>query len=235
MPDQPKILLAEDHQNLGFLTKELLEFQGYGVAWCKDGHQAWELFLTQSFDVCLIDVMMPVMDGFELAEKIRSRDAHIPILFLTARSLIEDKRRGFQVGADDYLIKPFEEEELLLRVKALLKRNPLPKTQQDGIVLGAFRFFPALLKVTLGDQHWKLTEKENRVLAHLAQHANHLVKRETILETIWGENDYFLGRSLDVFISRLRKILKADPRIQIENVFGVGFILHLPALPAEYT
>lgn len=233
MPDNCRILLAEDHPHLGFLTKELLENQGYFVELCVNGQKAWNAFLSQKFDLCIADVMMPVMDGFELAEKIRSKDTRIPILFLTARSLMEDKRKGFQLGADDYLVKPFEEEELVLRVQALLKRNQVEKPQQELIELGAFTFYPEKQKVTLGNQQWKLTEKENRVLAHLALHADQLVKRETILETIWGENDYFLGRSLDVFISRLRKILKSDPRVQIENVFSVGFILHLPSLPTD--
>lgn len=222
-----RILLAEDDLNLGVLLLDYLEGEGFEVKLCKDGELALKAFQQQSFDLCLLDVMMPRMDGFTLADEIRKRDAQIPFIFITALSMKEDKLKGYKLGADDFICKPFDEEELLWKIKAVLRRLPQEpaKSQEELIPLGNYTFDYRNQLLTLGTQQKRMTEKESEVLHYLCKHANRVLKREEILKDLWGENDYFLGRSLDVFITKIRKYLKEDPALRIENVFGVGFIL----------
>ena len=222
MPDIT-ILFAEDDHNLGFVTKEGLEEAGYDVIWCKNGEEAWKAFGGQN--LCLIDIMMPKMDGFTLAEKIREKDELTPILFLTAKSLEEDRLRGFEIGGDDYISKPFSMQELVYRLQVFLRRTGEQDNANDEFDFGNCQFdFQNLLLIVSGHTQ-SLTQREGELLNLLLANKNQLVKREEILEKIWGENDYFMGRSLDVFVSRLRKYLKSDSAVEIKNHHGVGFVL----------
>jgi DNA-binding response OmpR family regulator len=222
------ILLVEDDLNLGVLLVDYLETEGFNVKLCKDGEQAVKMFHTNQYSLCLLDVMLPKMDGFTLAKEIRSRDINIPIVFITAKSLKEDKLRGYDIGADDYISKPFDEEELLWKIKALVRRVPLEKKNApiEIITLGKYLFDYNNQSLTIAGKTKRITEKESDILRFLCLHQNKVVKREDLLKEIWGENDYFLGRSLDVFITKMRKYLKDDPSLNIENIFGVGFILN---------
>lgn len=231
MNKKPLILLVEDDANLGFVVKDNLEYRGFEVCLCEDGLSGYEAFCEHHFDLCLLDVMMPKEDGFSLASKIRSRNKQVPILFLTARQMKEDKIAGFSLGADDYITKPFSMEELVLRMKVFLKRSgkssdPVP----DHIAIGAYTFDHANLNLVHPDTEKKLTRREADLLRLLCDHAGNTVKREDILKTVWGNDDYFAGRSMDVFISRLRKYLSFDPSIEIVNYHGVGFRLLVKAL-----
>jgi len=217
-----RILFAEDDRNLGFVTKEGLEEAGFEVIWCKNGEEAWQAF--GKHDLCLIDLMMPKMDGFTLAEKIREKDEFTPILFLTAKSREEDRLRGFEIGGDDYISKPFSMQELVYRLEVFLKRTGDRQEDSNDFEFGDCCFDFKNLLLTVSDQTHSLTQREGDLLALLIASKNQLVKREEILEKIWGENDYFMGRSLDVFISRLRKYLKTDTKIEIKNHHGVGFV-----------
>lgn len=223
------VLIVEDDIHLGFLLMEFLEGENFKVKLCRDGVSGFSSFKKESFDICILDVMLPEMDGFDLARKIKNIDQQTPFLFLTARSMKEDKLQGFSVGAEDFITKPFDEQELLCRLKVILRRN---KKRNDK---------PARLQFTIGDYFFdyarqelcykgtptRITEKENEVLRLLCLNKNQILKREEAVEQIYGKKDYFLGRSFDVFISRIRKMLKNDPRISIENVFKVGFILNI--------
>lgn len=224
------ILLAEDDLNLGVLLVDYLETEGFHVKLCKDGELALKVFKSQSFDLCLLDVMMPKMDGFTLAKEIRQRDKTIPILFITAKSLKEDKLKGYGLGADDYITKPFDEEEMLWKIKAVVRR--IPENTNNGkskiISIGHYLFDVTNQCLIINGKVKRITEKESGILDYLSEHRNRIVKREDLLKELWGENDYFLGRSLDVFITKIRKYLKEDPEISIENVFGVGFIFNVP-------
>lgn len=225
-----KILLAEDDLNLGILLVDYLETEGFDVKLCRNGHSALNAFQRNSFDLCLLDIMMPQMDGFSLAKKIRTQNKQIPILFITAKSLKEDKLKGYLLGADDYITKPFDEEELLWKIKAITRRlSTLPTQKPTTIVaIGRYTFDVYNQSLIFKNHHRRITEKESSILKYLFDHQNNLIKRENMLLDLWGENDYFLGRSLDVFISKIRKYLKEDPRLSIENVFGVGFIFNVP-------
>jgi DNA-binding response OmpR family regulator len=225
-----KLLLAEDDLNLGVLLVDYLETEGFDVKLCKDGELALKTFLTHSFDLCLLDVMMPKMDGFTLAKAIREKNKKMPVIFITAKSLKEDKLKGYGLGADDYITKPFDEEELLWKIKAVIRRMPENYSAERNalITIGLYAFDFSNQSLTLGGKTKRITEKESEILKYLADHPNHLIKREEMLKELWGENDYFLGRSLDVFITKIRKYLKDDPDITIENVFGVGFIFNIP-------
>jgi len=224
-----KILLAEDDTNLGFLLLEFLEANGFDVKLYRDGVSSLKGFHSYSFDFCILDVMMPVMDGFTLAEKIRNQNKTIPIIFLTARSMKEDKMRGFQIGIDDYITKPFDEDELLFRIQSILKRvNSEPEEKQTQFYsLGKIKFDVDNQELIIGTESKRLTSKETKILALLAESKNNIVKREDIMMKIWGETDYFIGRSLDVFISKLRKHLQDEPQIKIETIPTVGVILSL--------
>lgn len=221
------ILLAEDDENLGFMIEDNLQSLGHDVKWCKDGIQAIKEFQQGSFEICVLDVMMPKMDGFELASKIREEDDIVPILFLTAKSQEEDRLSGFEVGGDDYVTKPFSMKELEYRINVFLRRNltSIKPASSSKTNFGNSSFDENNLVYTHKDQKHSLTQMEGNLLSLLIQNKNQLIKREFILETIWGENDYFKGRSLDVFITRLRKYLKHDDTLEIRNHHGVGFSL----------
>jgi DNA-binding response OmpR family regulator len=225
-----KILLAEDDLNLGLLIVDYLEAEGFAVKLCKDGEIALKTFQSNQFDLCLFDVMMPQLDGFSLAKAIRIKDKKIPFIFITAKSLKEDKLKGYEVGADDYITKPFDEEELLWKIKAVIRR--LPENNSEGkteiILIGKYIFDFNNQSLSIGGKTKRITEKESDILRFLFGHRNKIIKREELLKDLWGENDYFLGRSLDVFITKIRKYLKQDPNLSIENVFGVGFIFNVP-------
>lgn len=222
-----KILYVEDDLSLSFVTRDQLEKRDYQVFSCENGKQAYEVFNKQIFDLCILDVMLPEMDGFQLAKKIRAKNKHVPIIFLTARSMQEDKIEGLKLGADDYLTKPFNIEELCLKIEIFLKRKQISQQIKDSYTIGNYHLDVKEQKLSLGEQERKLTIKETKLLSLLIQKVNTLTKRENILISLWGKNDYFLGRSLDVFISRLRKYLKEDDSICIENIRGVGFKLNI--------
>ncbi len=223
-----KILLVEDDTTMGFLLVEFLESNGFDVKLYKDGIQGLNAFGNYSFDFCILDVMLPGLDGFSIAEKIRESDSKVPIIFLTAKTLKEDKIKGFNLGVDDYIVKPFDEDELLCRIKAILARCDNDFNQvicPDNFNIGSFLFDYKNQQLKKDGDSKRLTLKENEVLKMLALSKNQLVKREDILNDLWGDNDYFNSRSLDVFIAKLRKYLKADSTIIIENVPTVGFVL----------
>lgn len=222
------VLLVEDDQNLGFVTSEELKNKGYHVVWAKDGVEGYEVFHSSKFSICLIDVMMPKKDGFTLAREIKNIDPEIPIFFLTARSLDEDKITGLSIGADDYITKPFTIDEIDLRIKNLFKRiNKVSEeaSEKDVYQIGKYSFnFPDQM-LMLGGESKKLTKKEAALLRLLCIHQDQVLERNTILRIIWGSDDYFLGRSMDVFITKLRKYLNEDSNIEIINIHGVGFKL----------
>lgn len=223
-----RLLLAEDDFNLGSLLQDYLEMEGFEVKLCRDGEEALEAFKEKLFDLCIFDVMMPKKDGFSLAREIRTNNKTIPILFLTAKSLIDDKIHGFKLGADDYITKPFNEEELVYRIKAILKRNTIsvPSEIEDTIFkIGKYTFDYSLQLLEIDGDERRITARESEILKLLYLKKNNILRREEALIAIWGENDYFHGRSFDVFITKLRKYLKKDTNIKIENVHGVGFML----------
>jgi|WetSurMetagenome_2_1015567.scaffolds.fasta_scaffold11962_4 DNA-binding response OmpR family regulator len=221
------ILYVEDDETLGYITRDNLEMHGFTVIHCSNGVDALESFRTHEISICLLDIMLPLMDGFEVARQIRSMDIHVPILFLTARSLKEDKIEGLRLGADDYIVKPFSIEELLLKIGIFLKRSKVNAADNANPVckLGQFLFDRNNQMLTTGSEEIRLTQREAELLALFIQHANHVVKKEDILMHVWFDQNSVYGRSLDVFISRLRKILEADPAIKIENIHGVGYRL----------
>ena len=229
--DKLNILLAEDDLNLGTLLLDYLETEGFLVKLCKDGELALKAFDSHAFDLCLLDVMMPKMDGFSLAKAIRSKDKKIPLIFITAKSLKADKTKGYALEADDYITKPFDEEELLWKIKALIRRMPENKNEgkTEVVSIGKYLFDFHNQSLAIAGKTKRITEKENDILHYLCGHPNLVIKREDLLKDLWGENDYFFGRSLDVFITKIRKYLKEDPDLSIENVFGVGFIFNIPA------
>jgi DNA-binding response OmpR family regulator len=223
----PKILYAEDDPTLRFITKENLERKGYQVVDCKDGKSGLECFKEKQPDICILDVMMPEIDGFTLARKIRENNQDVPILFVTAKSMKEDRIEGLMLGADDYIVKPFSVEELILKIEIFLRRSKkISSPSSSGILeLGKLKIDVDNLILKGQDGDVILTQREADLLAYFSRNRNRLLSRETILESLWGENDYFMGRSLDVFISKLRKYIKSDPGLSIENRHGIGFIL----------
>ncbi len=229
MSEKSKILLVEDDANLGFVIKDNLENANYIVELAEDGEAALKVFHSKSFDMCIFDIMLPKKDGFSLAEDVRKINKEIPIIFLTAKTMKEDKIKGFHLGADDYITKPFSIEELILRVEVILKRSKkqsLSQTSSEEILqLAGFTFDIRNLVLIFKDKSQNLTLKEAELLRLLVVNKNKVLGRETILNLIWGDDDYFTGRSLDVFISRLRKYLKLEPSIEIVNIHGVGFKL----------
>ncbi|HET6544609.1 MAG TPA: response regulator transcription factor [Chryseolinea sp.] len=221
-----KILLVEDDPSLGFVIKDNLTLKGYDVTLCKDGEEGERSFLNNSYNLCIFDVMLPKKDGFSLARSVRKKSATVPILFLTAKSMIEDKLEGFGTGADDYITKPFSLEELLCRIEVFLRRAPLiSHIEQKIVFLGQYEFDFSNLTLKTRSAEKTLTQKEAEVLRLLYQNRERVLKREEILKQVWGDDDYFMGRSMDVFISKLRKYLKEDPSVQIVNYHGVGFKL----------
>ncbi|MBO9584119.1 MAG: response regulator transcription factor [Flavobacterium sp.] len=219
-----KILYAEDDETLAFLTKDNLEQNNYEVIHCSDGKSALKIFEEEEFDICIFDIMMPKMDGFELAEAVRKIDINVPIIFLSAKTLKEDRIKGLRLGADDYLVKPFSIEELLLKIEIFLKRSqkniPPVKTIYE---VGKYQFDTKNFILFNDEEKVGLTQREAELLKLFLDHKNSVLKREQILTSLWGTDDYFMGRSLDVFISRLRKILANEQGISIENLHGIGF------------
>ena len=219
-----KVLLAEDDMSLGYVIKDNLQDAGYEVVLCPDGQTAIEKFDKTQYDICLLDVMMPNKDGFTVARKIRQQSDMVPILFLTAKSMEEDKIKGFLTGADDYITKPFSMQELLLRMDVFIRRSR--KLHADNVQeysIGKMKFSYTDLKLHTPAETFTLTQKEADLLKFLCEHANHILKRDEVLLNVWGKDDYFLGRSMDVFMTKLRKYFKADPNIILETIHGVGF------------
>ncbi len=220
-----KVLLAEDDFDFADVLKQYLELYNYQITWAKNGEEALLLFQKETFDICVFDVMMPKMDGFTLAEKIIDINPETPFVFLTARKLKEDKLKGLQLGADDYIVKPFEADELVLRLNNILKRGE-QKNQTtisvDEITIGNYIFDPNRLELKLGNHTQRLTEKEVALIIFFLKNKNQLIKRNDILQSIWGNDDFFSGRSMDVFISRIRKYFSNDNRITIESIRNVG-------------
>ena len=225
------LLLVEDDPNLGSLLAQYLTAKGYAVEHRTDGQQGWEAYRKGKFDLLVLDVMMPVKDGFTLAREIRQKDDEVPIIFLTAKSMKQDTIAGFQSGGDDYLTKPFSMEELLLRIAAVLRRTRGPEQSEEQIkeqVLGEFRFDPRKQLLVHPAEERKLTTKESELLRLLCANRNGLLQRSAALKEIWGEDNYFNGRSMDVYIAKLRKYLKDDPAVEIINIHGKGFRLLAP-------
>jgi DNA-binding response OmpR family regulator len=224
-----KILLVEDDANLGMVIKDNLEDLGYKVNLCDDGKLGLQSFYENKVDLCIFDVMLPKKDGFSLAEEIRKTDQKTPIVFLTAKSLQEDRIKGFKIGADDYVTKPFSMEEFALRIEAILKRSMEKESieERSEFILGNYVFSYANLTLTTNNNIQSLTRKEAEILKLLCININEVLKREIVLNIVWGNDDYFLGRSMDVFITKLRKYLKEDPNIKIVNIHGVGFKLEV--------
>ena len=223
MADQ--ILYVEDDETLAFLTQDALTENGYQVHHFMDGANALKAFKKEAFDLCVIDVMLPIMDGFSLAEELRSLNTQVPIIFVTAKSMKEDKIKGLTIGADDYITKPFSIEELILKINVFLKRRFI-RTDLDSVVsIGQCAFDFKNLTIDHKNQKIKLTQREGELMQQLYVNKNAVVSRKDLLERVWGKEDYFLGRSMDVFISRLRKYIKSDDNLVIENVHGVGFRL----------
>ncbi len=218
------ILLVEDDPSLGFLMTDFLASKGFEITLCKDGLSGWNAFNSESFQFAILDVMLPEMDGFTLAKKIRDKQSDIPIIFVTARSMKEDKIRGFNLGVDDYITKPFDEDELFCRIQAILNRVD---TKGEKIQIGMYTYEYPNQCLCLSNECRRLTQRENEVIYLLILNSGQIVKREMILNTIWGNNDYFSGRSLDVYISKLRKYLQDDPSIVIENIPKVGFLFQI--------
>ena len=219
-----KVLLAEDDMSLGYVIKDNLQDAGYEVVLCPDGQTAIEKFDKTQYDICLLDVMMPNKDGFTVARKIRQQSDMVPILFLTAKSMEEDKVKGFLTGADDYITKPFSMQELLLRMDVFIRRSrKLHADLVQAFSIGQMKFSYTDLKLHTSTEIFTLTQKEADLLKFLCEHANHILKRDEVLLNVWGKDDYFLGRSMDVFMTKLRKYFKADPNIILETIHGVGF------------
>ena len=220
-----KVLLAEDEIALGMIIQESLESRDFKVNLCADGQKAWEEYQRSKPDVLVLDVMMPKKDGFSLAEQIRKNDPYTPIIFLTSKSQTEDVVKGFGLGANDYIRKPFSMEELIVRIKAQLDRLRVRQNQSDWIEIGMYSFHPIKQILKFGTKENSLTAREASLLQILVEHANEVTDRSLILSQIWGSDDFFNARSMDVFITKLRKKLKEDPQIQLLNIRGFGYKL----------
>lgn len=228
MKKKINVLLCEDDPNLGILLKDYLNAKGFETELATDGQEGSKAFKRGSFDFIILDVMMPIKDGFTLAEEIRQEDKHVPIIFLTAKSMKDDTLQGFKSGADDYMTKPFSMEELLVRMNAILRRtSALPEQDEKAIIqnVGEYLFDYNKQRLTRLDQEIKLTTKENELLYLLCKHKNGIMERTYALKAIWGDDNYFNGRSMDVYVAKLRKHLKDDPGVEIINVHGRGFKL----------
>ncbi len=222
-----RILYVEDDVYLSFVTKDNLELKGYQITCCENGEEALKTFQSGEFSLCILDVMLPKMDGFTLAKKIRESNKDIPILFLTAKSLKEDKIKGLTIGGDDYIVKPFSIEELILKIEIFLKRSKVTSTNhyEPVIKIGQYILDTEKYILHFNNDQKRLTSREAELLKFFISNKNKTVSREEILNNVWGDDSYFVSRTLDVFISRLRKYLKKDPSIQIKNIHSVGYIL----------
>ncbi len=229
MEEKIRILLCEDDENLGMLLREYLQAKGFSADLYPDGDAGYKAFITNKYDLCVLDVMMPEKDGFQVAQEIRNVNADVPIIFLSARALKEDILSGFKIGADDYITKPFSMEELVFRIEAILRRV---KGKRDKDItmyrLGKFTFDTQKQTLIVGDKSTKLTTKESELLSLLCAHANEILERNYALKTIWIDDNYFNARSMDVYITKLRKHLREDPSIEIINIHGKGYKLIAP-------
>ena len=229
MEETVKILLCEDDENLGMLLREYLLTKGFDTTLCPDGEAGFKEFSKNKFDIAVLDVMMPKKDGFTLAQEIRQQNVDMPIVFLTAKTLKEDILEGFKIGADDYITKPFSMEELVFRIEAILRRVRGKKNKESSVYhIGRFTFDTQKQLLTINGEQTKLTTKENELLALLCAHANEILQRDFALKTIWIDDNYFNARSMDVYITKLRKHLKEDPQIEIINIHGKGYKLIVP-------
>lgn len=229
MEEKLKILLCEDDENLGMLLREYLQAKGYDTELCVDGEAGYKAFLKDKYDLCVLDVMMPKKDGFSLAKDIRQNNQEVPIIFLTAKTLKEDILEGFKIGADDYLTKPFSMEELTFRIEAVLRRvNGQKRKDRTVYKIGSFTFDTQKQILSRGEEQTKLTTKESELLSLLCAHANEILQRDFALKTIWIDDNYFNARSMDVYITKLRKHLKSDENVEIINIHGKGYKLIAP-------
>ncbi|KAA6324049.1 Transcriptional regulatory protein YycF [termite gut metagenome] len=229
MEEKLNILLCEDDENLGMLLREYLQAKGYVAELCADGEAGHKAFMKNKYDLCVFDVMMPQKDGLTLAQEVRAINAEIPIIFLTAKTLKEDILEGFKIGADDYITKPFSMEELTFRIEAILRRVRGKKNKENTTYqIGRFTFDTQKQILSIDDKQTKLTTKESELLALLCAHANEILQREFALKTIWIDDNYFNARSMDVYITKLRKHLKDDESIEIINIHGKGYKLIMP-------
>ena len=229
MDEKKKILLCEDDENLGMLLREYLQAKGYETTLCPDGEAGYRAFMRDKFDICVLDVMMPKKDGFSLAKDIRLNSEETPIIFLTAKTLKDDILEGFKIGADDYITKPFSMEELTMRIEAILRRMRVRKNRDRSVYqIGSYTFDTQKQTLTRGDVSEKLTTKESELLGLLCANMNDILQREFALKTIWIDDNYFNARSMDVYITKLRKHLKQDPTVEIINIHGKGYKLITP-------
>ena len=232
--DKLRILLCEDDENLGMLLREYVQAKGYICDLFGDGDAGYKAYLKGRYDFCILDVMMPKKDGFTMAQEIRSINSDIPIIFLTAKSLKEDILEGFKIGGDDYITKPFSMEELLFRIEAILRRVKGKKGKEITMYkIGKFTFDTQKQVLMIDDTATKLTTKESELLSLLCAHVNEILERNFALKTIWIDDNYFNARSMDVYITKLRKHLKADPSIEIINIHGKGYKLIAPEIEAK--
>ncbi len=224
--DEYKLLLVEDDDALGYLLTEYLKMKNFSIIWVKNGNDALSILSKQPFDLCILDVMMPDMDGFKLAENIKQKNITIPFLFLTARSLKIDLLKGYSLGAIDYIRKPIDEEELVVRLNSLLSiLKNTDKNEEEIHKIGNYIYSPSTYELKIHDEKRQLTARESELLLYLWKHKNNICRHKDILNTLWGKNDYFNRKSLNVFITRLRKYLSKDNSIKIENIHNQGFIL----------
>ncbi len=222
------IFLVEDDLSFGAVLKSYLEINDYHVTWVDDGKYAVDKFMSGKFHICILDVMLPNVDGFSIGKQIRALDKHVPMVFLTAKALKEDILKGYNLGADDYITKPFDTEVLLCKISAIIKRQPAnPVSDEILFTVGSYRFDSKLRQIERGDNIQKLSPKESDLLKLLCQHKNELLPREIALRKIWGDDGYFTARSMDVFLTKLRKYLADDPNIEIKNIHGSGFSLDI--------
>lgn len=228
MTAKQHIFLVEDDLSFGSVLKSYLELNEYGVTWVDDGKYAVNKFKNGSYHICILDVMLPNVDGFTIGREIRQLDKDIPIVFLTAKALKDDILKGYNVGADDYITKPFDTEVLLCKIQAIIKRQSTqPENENIHFTIGAYEFDSKLRSISRNGAKQKLSPKEADLLKLLCQNKNELLSRETALRKIWGEDGYFTARSMDVFITKLRKFLREDPNIEIKNIHGSGFLLEV--------
>ena len=229
MKEYPRILYVEDDPTLGFVTQDNLNRRGYNVMLCDDGEKGIKEFDNQKFDLIILDIMLPLLDGISIAKYIRKKNKEIPVIFLTAKGMLEDKLEGLSSGADDYIVKPFSIEELVLKIEVFLKRARISSNPVSSVIVnvGKYVFNAEMLTLTINDTEYKLTLREAELLGYFVNNKEKLIAREDILKDIWGNDDYFNGRSLDVFISRIRKYLKEDKKIKIENRHGIGFVFSI--------
>ena len=230
MTKKQHIFLVEDDLSFGAVLKSYLELNEYAVTWVDDGKRAVERFNSGEFHICILDVMLPNVDGFTIGTEIRKTDKDIPLVFLTAKGMKEDILKGYNLGADDYITKPFDTEVLLAKIQAIIKRQSVQEVSEEIVfTIGSYQFDSKLRSISRDGEKQKLSPKEADLLKLLCQNKNELLSRETALRKIWGEDGYFTARSMDVFITKLRKYLKDDPNIEIKNIHGSGFLLEAPS------